>query len=191
MRMTEVSAQPTFCSYAEFGERFFEFAVTEERILHAFDGLAGNAVEFGPIGVGPGKMAQVAATGTVGSPSISRRSGQPVSFRLIIPVELAFTVNLVGDRRYHAEVEIRLDLTARAAEPLRVFIDVAPPTKDNVVVRLRSEGLRSELLRQVADIDREVQRFIAKYVAREIDKPKIRAARDIDVAARMDGAWRS
>jgi hypothetical protein len=37
-------------SYAEFGERFFERAVTEGRIVGALDGLAGDQIEFGPKG---------------------------------------------------------------------------------------------------------------------------------------------
>jgi hypothetical protein len=32
---------------------------------------------------------------------------------------------------------------------------------------------------------------VARYVTREIDKPHIRKARDIDVAARIDGAWKA
>ena len=54
---------------------------------------------------------------------------------------------------------------------------------------LEAEGVRAEVLRRVGGIDREIRRFVAKYVAREIDKPQIQAARDIDVAARIDKAW--
>ncbi len=42
-----------------------------------------------------------------------------------------------------------------------------------------------------AGIDREVGRFVAKYVKREVDKPGIRAARDTDVASRVDRAWKT
>ena len=69
--------------YAVFGERFFEHAVTEERIVGGFDGLAGNKIEFGPIGAGPGKLAKVRAEGTFGQrrPSGSRETRSASAFR--------------------------------------------------------------------------------------------------------------
>jgi hypothetical protein len=64
----------------------------------------------------------------------------------------------------------------------------APSSKD-VDVQIRAETKRASLLQLVAGVDAELKRFVAKYVGREIDKPHIRAARDIDVAARIAGAW--
>ncbi|RZS37665.1 hypothetical protein EV193_105223 [Herbihabitans rhizosphaerae] len=180
-----------YCSYEEFGRRFFEHAVTEERILGAVAGLAGEPIEFGPIGAGPGKIAQVSASGKVGAATVRPLTREHVAFLLTIPVDLLLTINLGGAHRFRADVEVRLTITARAAEPLRVVIDVEPPTKENVVVSVRAEGLRATMMRYAASVDEEIRRFVAKYVAREIDKPKIKAARDIDVAARIDGAWQS
>lgn len=71
------------------------------------------------------------------------------------------------------------------------MIDIDPPTWPDVTVAVDADGVRAEVLRRVPGIDREIGRFVARYVAREIDKPHIRAARDIDVAARIDGAWKS
>jgi hypothetical protein len=179
-----------YCSYAEFGERFFEFAVTEERVLGAVSGLAGDAFEFGPIGVGPGRLAKVHASGLIGAPSVARREGQDVAFALTIPVDVRLTVNLGLDQhRFRAAVTVNLKLTARAAEPLRVVIDVATPTKDDVQVVIKAESLRASVLQLVAGVEGELRRFVAKYVAKEINKPHIRQARDIDVAARISGAW--
>jgi hypothetical protein len=70
-----------------------------------------------------------------------------------------------------------------------VVIDVDTPTWRDVTVAIEAEGLRAAVLQRVAGMDREIGRFVAKFVARELDKPHIRAARDIDVAARIDGAW--
>ena len=56
---------------------------------------------------------------------------------------------------------------------------------------MEAEGLRAAVLQRVAGIEREIGRFVAKYVGRELDKPHIRKARDIDVAARIDGAWKA
>ena len=71
------------------------------------------------------------------------------------------------------------------------MIEVEPPTAANVSVALEADGLRAGVLSRVAGIEREIQRFIARYVGREIDKPHIRKAKDIDVAARIDGAWKA
>lgn len=177
-------------SYEEFGRRFFEHAVTETRILAGLGGLTGEPISFGPIGAGPGRLAQVSASGVVGAGWARRLEGDEVSFRLTIPVELDMEIDLGVDRHhFHAVVTVGLVLHARAAEPLRVLIEVVPPTRDDVEVELKADGVRAEGLRRVAGIDREVGRFVAKYVARELEKPGVRAARDIDVASRIDGAW--
>ena len=178
--------------YAAFGERFFEHAVTADRIVGALEGIAGDPIEFGPIGAGPGKVAKVAAAGQVGRARATPTSGELVGFRLTIPVSLDLKIDIGPDHHvFHAKLEVNLDLCARAADPLRVVIDIEEPTSKNVTVDLEAEGMRAEVLSRVAGIDREIRRFVAKYVAREIDKPHIRAARDIDVAARIDSAWRA
>ncbi len=177
-------------TYAEFGARFFERAVTKERILGALDGLAGDRIEFGPIGAGPGRLAQVSANGVVGKADARRLEGDVVAFRLEIPVTLDLTINLgVDHHTFHVAVTVGLTLTARAANSLRVVIEVDEPTWRDVAVVVEADGLRAAVLQRVAGIDREIGRFVARYVAREIDKPHIRQARDIDVAARIDSAW--
>jgi hypothetical protein len=177
-------------SYADFGAVFFEHAVTEGRIVAGLGGLAGEPIEFGPIGAGPGRIAQVSASGVVGEASASRLEGGVVAFRLLIPVALELRIDLGVDRhRFHVDVTVGLTLTARAATPLRVVIDVDEPTWRDVTVAVQADGLRASVLERVSGLDREIGRFVARYVARELDKPHIRAARDIDVAARIDGAW--
>ena len=48
-------------SYEEFGRRFFEVAVSEERVADAIGGIAGEAFDMGPIAQGPGGLAKVTA----------------------------------------------------------------------------------------------------------------------------------
>ena len=176
--------------YATFGQRFFEHAVTEARIVGALDGLAGDKISFGPIGAGPGRLAQVRADGEIGKASATRLPGDEVAFRLSIPVTLDLDIDLGLDRhKFHAAVIVGLTLTARAAEPLRVVIDIEPPTWRDVTVAVEAEGLRATVLQRVSGMDREIGSFVAKFVARELEKPHISAARDIDVATRIDGAW--
>jgi hypothetical protein len=182
--------EPRPISYAEFGERFFVHAVTESRIVDALRSIAGEPIRFGPIGAGPGKLAKVSADGTVGVASAVEVPSDLVAFRLAIPVDLELSIAIGPDHsRYHADVEVGLHLTARAFHQLRVLIDVERPTSKDVTLDLKADGVRADLLGRVAGIDREIRRFIAKYVGREIDKPHIREARDIDVAARIDGAY--
>jgi len=177
-------------TYAEFGERFFLHAVTEGRIVRALRGIAGEPIKFGPIGAGPGRIAKVSASGTVGEAGADPVPGDLVAFRLRIPVDLALEIALGPDHsRYKADVEVGIDIRALAVDQLRVLIDVTPPTSKDVELDLRADGVRADILGRVAGIDREIRRFIAKYVGREIDKPHIREARDIDVAARIDGAY--
>ena len=174
--------------YTVFGERFFEHAVTEERIVGGFDGLAGNRIEFGPIGAGPGKLAKVSAEGTFGQASAERLDSEEISFRLSIPVALDLYIELVDRHRFDVAVTVRLTLVARAAEPLRVVIDIDEPTEEDVDVVVEADGIRASVLQRVGGIDREIGRFVARYIRRELEKPHIVAARDIDVAARIDRA---
>ncbi len=55
--------------YEEFGRRFLECAAYEQRISGAFAQLTGDAFDFGPIGVGPARLA-VAAQVRLGKPTM-------------------------------------------------------------------------------------------------------------------------
>ncbi len=177
-------------SYEEFGRQFFQVAVTEERILAGVNVLAGEPFEFGPIGVGPGRLARVQATGIIRTPAARRLEGDLVRLAVTLPVELAFTLDLqVEQQRFDADLSIPLELTARALDGCRVFIDVLPPRPDQIAVRLQAGSMRASLLQRVAGIDGELARFVARYVARELEKPAVQEARLIDVAGAIDKAW--
>lgn len=178
-------------AYEEFGRRFFEHAVTQERVLAGFSGLTGEPIAFGPIGAGPGRIAKVSADGRVGEPTIEQTAYEPITFALTIGVQLELQIDLGLDKHtFQAELAVGLTLRARAVAPLRLVIDVEPPSSRDVEVAMTAEAMRSEVLRRVAGMDREIARFVARYIAREVDKPHIRAARDIDVAARIESAYR-
>lgn len=190
--MTEQEAAPAYITYQQWGTAFFDRAVTEERILGAVNNLAGQPINVGPIGVGPGKIAQVTAKGSIGEAAGAPVPGESISYRVVLPVELSFKVDLqVDSHRYDARLEIPLILTARAASPLKIVIDVVPPLPNQVGITLKSDGLRASMLNRVVGIEGELQRFVAKYVKREVNNPKIATARVIDVAAAIDSAWRS
>lgn len=173
--------------YAGWGERFFDRAVTLERVLAGVNVLGGRPIELGPLGVGPGRIAKVHATGTIGEATGQRVGVSPVTFDVTLPASLSFVLDLTMDKqRFDAEIEVPLRLTAHAHADLSIFVDVTPPGADAVVVRLKAQGLRASLTQAAAGVDGELRRFIAKYVAREVDKPHIAAARVIDVAAAIE-----
>ena len=178
------------CSYEEFGALFFRAAVTPERIVGAVDGIAGQPIDFGPMGVGPGRIAQVTAKGQIGEARATELPGVPITYELVVPVDLDFTINLqVEKQRFHAAVEVPLIVTAHATTDLRIVVDVTPPNPDELKLDLEAEGLRAGLLGRIANVDGELRRFVAKYVARELEKPHIAATRNIDVGVSIDVAW--
>lgn len=180
----------TFVSYRDFGDEFFRRAVTADRILGAVNVLAGQPMELGPIGVGPGRLVKVTAHGDIGAAESEPVDGPDISFRVILPVSLSFEVDLgLEVQRFRAMLTVPLVLTARAAEGLIVFLDITPPRRDQIGIDLRADGLRASVLQRVAGIEGEVQRFVAKYIDRELDKPYVQKARVIDVAGAIDSAW--
>jgi hypothetical protein len=183
-------------SYREWGEQFFRTAISEERILAAVDDLAGQPIDFGPMGVGPGGLAKLRAYGEVGRALASALPAEeqesPISYRVLVPVSLSFEVDLqVETHRFHAELLVPLTLTARALDGVRIYVDVVPPEAGDVQVSLRAEGLRASIVKRVGNLEAELQRFVARYVTRELAKPQVEQARTIDVAAMIDKAWAS
>jgi hypothetical protein len=177
-------------TYEDFGRRFFDYAVSDERVAGAFKQMAGNSFRFGPIAAGPGRFAKVSANVKLGDPVVERQPGEVISFELTLPLRLRLLVDLVLDKsRYDVTGHIRMRLAARAAAPLRVVIEVDAPTIDDVVIDVESRTLRGSILRVLADIDEEIKRVVVRYIRGELAKPAVVRAREIDVAARLDDAW--
>jgi hypothetical protein len=195
--LASVESQPAptpgksdFVSYQQWGADFFAEAVSGERILGAVNTIAGQPIDFGPIGVGPGKIAKVRAYGAIGSAAAERVEGAEIAYRVELPVDLTFELDLqVETHTFHADLLVPLTLKARAAEGVRVYIEVVPPRSSEVQVRVQAEGIRASIMQRVANIEGELRRFVARYVAREVSKPHIESARLIDVAAAIDRAW--
>lgn len=177
-------------TYEEFGRRFFEVAVTEERVAAAFAQIAGDEFEMPTMRQGPGKIARVTAKVTVHQPQVSRDLGDAITFAIHIPLTIELLIDLRVDKQWFTVAgDIALHATARAAEPLVLIIDVPKPRPSDITVQVSSRSIRGELLRIVAGVDGEIRRFIAAYVADEIDNPQSQAAQRIDVAALIDSSW--
>ena len=175
--------------YGDWGALFFETAVTEERILAGVNAMAGRQINVGPLGVGPGRVAKVMAKGEIGTATGHRISTDPVAFDVRLPVTLNFSLDLSVDvQKFVAVVEVPLRLTAHARDDLAIVIDVRPPAADEVKIALKAKSLRATLTQYAAGIEGELQRFIAKYVAREINSPGVVAARTVNVGAALNKA---
>jgi hypothetical protein len=186
----DVPDEQDFVSYQQWGLEFFAEAVSQERILGAVNNIAGQPIDFGPIGVGPGKIAKVRAFGEIGAATARRVEAPEMAYRVELPVDLTFELNLqVETHTFHADLLVPLTLTARAVEGVRIFIVVTPPRSSEVQVRVQAEGIRASIMQRVANVEGELRRFVARYVAREVSKPHIEAARLIDVSAAIDRAW--
>ena len=182
-----------FVSYRDFGEQFFTRVVTQERVVAAVDVLAGQPIAFGPKGVGPGRLVKVTVDGAIGrAVGAAVFDPQHVVYCVELPVDLRFDLDLGLEKHtFEGSLTVPLVLTVRAVDGLRVFIDVTPPRARDIRLDLRAHGLRASVLQRVAGVEGEVRRFVARYVAVEVDKPHIRRARIFDVGEQVDRAWAS
>ena len=179
-----------YMTYEEFGRKFFEVAVTEERVGDAIAGIAGDAFEMGPMGQGPGNIAKVTAKVQVQEPRVTREVGDTITFAIRIPLEIDMVIDLRIDKpRFMVYGEISLGATARAAEPLLLILDVEKPRSSDISIHVTSKSLRAEVVRVLGGIDAEIRRFIAAHVAGEIDSPASQKAKIIDVSDSIDAAW--
>jgi hypothetical protein len=179
-----------YMTYEEFGRRFFEVAVSEERVCNAIAAIAGDAFEMGPMGQGPGKIAKVTAKVRIMDPRVTRQVGDMITFAIRIPLEIDMVVDLRIDKpKFMVFGEIALRATARAAEPLLLILDVEKPRASDISIHVTSKSLRGEVVRVIGGLDAEIRRFIAAHVAGEIDSPASQKAKIIDVADSIDAAW--
>ena len=175
--------------YASWGERFFATAVTAERVLNGVNVLSGRPIDVGPLGVGPGRIAKVMAKGRIGTATGQRVGSSPVSFHVDLPVTLQFSIDLGMDKQnFDADITVPLVITAHGRADLAIALEVTPPETNQVVVRLKAQGLRASLMNKAANVEGELRRFVAKYVAKELDKPYVRDATVIDVGAAIERA---
>ncbi|AKS34035.1 hypothetical protein [Mycolicibacterium goodii] len=183
-------ADHDYITYEEFGRRFFEVAVSEDRVGDAIGAIAGDEFEMGPIAQGPGRIAKVTARVKIQKPRVSREVGDTITFSIRIPLEIDMVIDLRIDRpQFMVFGEIALRAHALAARPLLLILDVKKPRPSDISIHVTSKSLRAEVLRILAGVDAEIKRFIAAHVAGEIDSPESEKAKVIDVAKELDSAW--
>ncbi|WP_327110004.1 hypothetical protein OHB12_19400 [Nocardia sp. NBC_01730] len=177
-------AEFDWIGYDEFGDRFFSRVVTRDRVFEVVERLAGRPIEVGPLSTGPRNAATVTVNGSVRVPRLVDRPAEPVAFDVTLPVSLDITVDVLKANRYRADVEVPLVLTARAADPLLLVIDVPPPDLGDIRMEFTAHGMRAAALGALAGIKKQVVAQVARVVGKELTDP---ASRTIDVAARIDG----
>jgi len=179
-----------YVTYQDFGRRFFELAVTEERVAAAFAEIAGDEFQMGPMAQGPAGLARVTAKVKIQQPHVRRTLGDTITFAIRIPLIIELVIDLWLDKqRFVIDGDIALRATARAAQPLLIVIDVAKPRPSDIAVHVTARSVRGEILRILAGVDGEIKRFVAAYVAEEIDSPASQQAKIIDVAEQTVSVW--
>lgn len=179
-----------YITYEEWGRRFFEVAVTEERVASAFGAIAGDQFELGPMSQGPGGFARVTAKVNIRDPQATRQLGETITFAIRIPLDIQLTVDLRLDKyRFTVDGEVSLRAVARGAEPLLLILDVAKPRPSDISVHVSSKSIRGELVRIIGGVDAEIRRFTAAHVSDLIDSPESKQAQVIQVADMIDVAW--
>lgn len=177
--------------YRTWGVEFFHRAVTEERVLRGVNVLSGRVIDVGPMGVGPGRLVKVTASGRIGTATGHRVGDDPVSFQVTLPVPIELVIDLGVDKhRFDAAIGVPLAIAARARDDLAIVLEITPPTAAQVEVQLQAQGLRAQLVQVAAGVEGELKRFIAKYVKRELAKPYVEEATTIDVGAAIERASR-
>ncbi len=194
MTVRSAASRDERVDYARWGEDFFAEAISEQRVLGAVNSIAGQPIDFGPMGVGPGRIAKVRAYGEIGAASLTRVSPKStkglIGYHVTLPVRLTFEVDLqVDSHRFEAQLLVPLTLVAVALSGVRIYIEATPPTGEDIQVELQATGLRASVLQRVAGVEGELKRFVARYVAHELDKPHVQEARLIDVSRAIDTAW--
>ncbi|MGW0245243.1 hypothetical protein ACWDYH_01235 [Nocardia goodfellowii] len=170
--------------YGEFGHRFFEHIVTRDRVFEVVRRMAGRPIEVGPLRTGPGKKATVQVRGSIQEPELTECTVEEISFDLLLPVSLEITVDVLKSNRYRADVRIPLVLTARAADPLAIVIDVDPLAVEDIQLEYKAEGMRAATLGALAGIKKQVVAQVAGVVRKELADA---SGRTIDVAGRIGG----
>lgn len=182
----KIPSRLTFISYAEFGKRFMQKAVTVEKLIDGMADMEGDTIDIEPLKAGPKDMATVTARGVMRKPAVNIRAGQDHAFDLTIPIDLDLNVALGSkDNKYQAKIEIPLVLTPRGADPLLLVLDVPAQDADSIKVELEAQGFRAKMLGAVGGIRAQLQEQVAESVAERVAD---QSGRTFDIGERIDNA---
>ncbi len=187
----QVAPGATPMTYEQFGVNFIRMLLDAERVCRSVDQVLGESLRLGPMGAGPGRvMARVTAEAQFRPTYGHAVAGDRLRYRIALPLSVDFEVDLRADRHlFRAEVLVPLLLTVHVEPPLRIVCEIEPPRAEEVEMTLATDTRRGTLLQRMASLDAELRQFLVRVIARELDKPHVRDACDVDVQAVIDGAW--
>ena len=182
-------------SFDQFGRNFMRHIVTTERVAAAIASVVGERIEVGPMAAGPRDAARASLRGKLAGVDVARADADPdgetMRFTALVRLDCTLAVKApVFDKRYRGTLTIPLLLHVRTASPVRLVIDVEPPSPPDIGVELESRDRSGRLIQVLGNIDGEVRTRTAAEVARRVEAPEARRHREIDVLAMVDDVWR-
>lgn len=178
-------------TYEQFGVNFIRMLLDAERVCRAVDQVLGESLRLGPMGAGPGRrLARVTAEARFRPTYGHLLDGDLLRYRVALPLSVDFEVDLRADRHvFRAEVLIPLLLAVHVEPPLRMRWEIEPPRPEEVEMTLATDKRRGAVLQKMAGLDEELRRFLVRVIARELEKPHVRRATDLDMYEIIDRAW--
>jgi hypothetical protein len=183
----------THIPFDEFGRSFVKEVVTPDRVAATIATVVGDRVEVGPLTAGPADAARASLRGKLAGVDVTPRRGAEDMLRFTAVVRLDCTLAVKAalmNKRYRGSLTIPLELFVRTASPVRLVIDVEPPSPADVGVELAANDRSGRVLQVLGNIDEEVRKQTAAEVARRVEAPEARRHREIDILAMVDDVWR-
>lgn len=188
-------------SFDQFGHNFMREVVTAERVAATIASVVGESIEVGPLAAGPGNAARGSLRADLAGVDVSPADGAEAAgpgtdgtamrFTALVRLDCTLAVKAPAiNKRYRGTLTIPLVLDVRTASPVRLVIDVEPPSAPDIGVELESKDRSGRLIQILGNIDGEVRTRAAAEVARRVDAPEARRHREIDVLAMVDDVWR-
>jgi len=185
-------------SFDEFGHNFMREVVTPARVADTIASVVGERIEVGPMAAGPADAASASLRGklagvdveAVGGDGDGDGDGEVLHFSAVVRLECTLAVKAtVLNKRYRGTLTIPLRLSARTASPVRLVIDVEPPSAADIGVELAAKDRSGRLIQRLGNIDGEVRTRAAAEVAKRVEAPEARQHREIDILAMVDDVW--
>ncbi|MBV8980927.1 MAG: hypothetical protein JO086_08520 [Acidimicrobiia bacterium] len=179
-------------SFDQFGHSFMREVVTADRVAATIASVVGDQIEVGPLAAGPGHAARASLRGKLAGVDASPtgEDGESLRFSAVVRLDCTLAVKAPAlNKRYRGSVTIPLRLVVRTASPLRLVIDVEPPSPPDIGVELESGDRSGRFIQVLGNIDDEVRTRAAAEVAERVDAPEARRHREIDILAMVDDVW--
>ena len=181
-------------SFDEFGRNFMREVVTADRVAATIASVVGESIEVGPMAAGPRDAASATLRGRLVDVDVSPagdEDGEVMRFTAVVRIECTLSVKApVLNKRYRGMLTIPLVLDVRTAPPLRLVIEVDPPSAPDIGVELEAKDRSGRLIQLLGNIDDEVRTRTAAEVAQRVESPEARRHREINVLAMVDDVWR-